>query len=126
MRERDIIAGFATVMGEEFALVRKADAERLVAGESDAQHEKALDGYLSGRVPGLTAEEALAFTTAASPLNFWRVYRKLTQAALAERAGMTQSYLSDLEKGRRDGTLKQWRALAKALELPIEVITEGD
>ncbi|HUG48878.1 MAG TPA: helix-turn-helix transcriptional regulator [Candidatus Limnocylindria bacterium] len=51
-----------------------------------------------------------------------RKRRQLTQAALAARAGMTQSRLSQIESGEGGGApLEAWLALAQALDLPLRV-----
>lgn len=50
-------------------------------------------------------------------LKSWRVARGLSQAALAERAGIFRPNLIDLESGKRDCTLKTLQRLARALEI---------
>lgn len=50
-------------------------------------------------------------------LKSWRVARGLSQAALAERAGIFRPNLIDLESGKRDCTLKTLERLARALEI---------
>jgi transcriptional regulator with XRE-family HTH domain len=51
-----------------------------------------------------------------------RSKRKLSQAALAKRAGISVSYLSLLERGRRDPPLSTLRQMAAALAMPIEIL----
>lgn len=51
-----------------------------------------------------------------------RSKRKLSQAALAKRAGISVSYLSLLERGRRDPPLSTIQRLAAALVMPVEVL----
>jgi transcriptional regulator with XRE-family HTH domain len=46
----------------------------------------------------------------------WRKYRKLTQEILAERAGMTASSISQLEKGLQGFSHDSLAALARALD----------
>ena len=55
-----------------------------------------------------------------SPLKVWRQHRRLTQAALAERAGLGQGSLSDLERGRRMPSFESACALADALEISLD------
>lgn len=50
-------------------------------------------------------------------LGGWRRARRLTQAALAARAGLPQSVVSDTENGRRDISLRTLYRLAGALDL---------
>ena len=51
-----------------------------------------------------------------------RSKRKLSQAALAKRAGISVSYLSLLERGRRDPPLSTIQRIAAALVLPVEIL----
>ena len=51
-----------------------------------------------------------------------RSKRKLSQAALATRAGISVSYLSLLERGRRDPPLSTIQRIAAALVMPVEIL----
>ena len=51
-----------------------------------------------------------------------RSKRKLSQAALAKRAGISVSYLSLLERGRRDPPLSTVQRIAAALAMPVEIL----
>ena len=51
-----------------------------------------------------------------------RSKRKLSQAALAKRAGISVSYLSLLERGRRDQPLSTLQRIAAALAMPVEIL----
>jgi transcriptional regulator with XRE-family HTH domain len=48
-----------------------------------------------------------------------RAKRKITQAELAERAGISHGYLARLETGRQDRTITTLEKLAKALKVPV-------
>jgi len=50
-------------------------------------------------------------------LKAWRLSKNLTQASLAQKAGLPRPNLADIEAGRRDCTLKTLGRLAYALEL---------
>jgi len=51
-----------------------------------------------------------------------RTKRKLSQAELAKRAGISVSYLSLLERSRRDPPLSTLRRIAAALVMPLEIL----
>lgn len=59
-----------------------------------------------------------------SPVRVLRDFRAMTQKELAEAAGISQSYLSEIERGTREGTLSTIKAIAKALAVPLTVLTE--
>lgn len=107
--------------GEELAVLPRRDYEVM---KETVEHAVALGG--SGHVPGLTADETRALIGAVSPLAFWRGYRGMTQSELASKAGIAQNYLSDIENGKRTGDVGLWMRLARALDLPIEVIVDDE
>lgn len=52
-----------------------------------------------------------------------RQQRKLTQAELAERVGVSTSYVSLLERGHRDDpSISSLEKLAKGLDIPITLL----
>jgi DNA-binding XRE family transcriptional regulator len=54
-----------------------------------------------------------------------REYRGLTQADLAEASGVARPEISAIETGARRGTVDTFKALAKALRAPMDVLV-GD
>lgn len=53
-----------------------------------------------------------------------RKQRGWTQEYLAERSGLTQQYISDLERGKRNPTIVTVHELAQALEVGhLELLT---
>ncbi|HLW91606.1 MAG TPA: helix-turn-helix transcriptional regulator [Roseiarcus sp.] len=113
-----------TPAGEELVLIARADFEALRAAAEDAGdaalHAKTKASLARGEQTALSAEEVKAALAAPTPLAFWRGKRGLTQKALAERAGVSQSYVADLEAGRRKGAPALFKRLAAALSLRME------
>jgi DNA-binding XRE family transcriptional regulator len=58
------------------------------------------------------------------PVRAWRDHRKLTQEQLAKAAGISKSYLSQIESGKRKGTTNVLVALANALNLDLDDIVD--
>ena len=54
------------------------------------------------------------------PVKVWREYRGLTQAALARAARITPAYLSQIETGVREGSVRVLTALARTLQVNVE------
>jgi transcriptional regulator with XRE-family HTH domain len=59
-----------------------------------------------------------------SPIKFWRERRGLTQQELAEKAGISKPYLSQIETGKRQGTVETLSASARSLDIPLDVFTD--
>ena len=58
----------------------------------------------------------------ANPVKLWREYRGLTQKKLADAAGISVPYLSQLETGKRKGSLEVYSSIAAALSLTLDDI----
>jgi DNA-binding XRE family transcriptional regulator len=56
------------------------------------------------------------------PVRVWREYRGLSASALAEKAGVSKTYLSEIETGRKPGSVEAYKALAAVLRVPIDAI----
>jgi len=114
--EKDGKEMFAVVPIEAWReLLEKAEMLEDVAaydravGALDRNEEELLP---SGIVERLAAGE--------NPLRVWREHRGLTQRALAEKAGLTQAYIAQIETGRRKGDVGVYRRLAEVLGVDIE------
>lgn len=68
----------------------------------------------------IPAEVVYALIDGANPIRVWREYRGLSQGDLAARAGISPSYLSQLESGKRDGTMEVLSAVAAALDVTLD------
>jgi DNA-binding XRE family transcriptional regulator len=67
-------------------------------------------------------ELVLRLVNGESGLLVWREYRSLTQQALGDKVGLSKMTISGLEKGKRDTSSKNWRALAAALDVDVDDI----
>ncbi len=110
--------------GSELVVLPRKEYEVLLAAAEDAADVAAYDRAKAALaadsdelVPGEIAERLL---DGESPLRVWRTYRGLTQAALGQRAGVPQSVISAIERGRRAPSLATLRALASALGLSLD------
>lgn len=54
-----------------------------------------------------------------NPVKILRKYRGLTQAALAEKSGLSRPYLAEIETGRKEGSVTALKNLAAALQVDI-------
>ena len=109
----------------EYAVVPIETYRRLVAWAEDAEDIQAFDramGELARGEDEVGPEEVARrlFGGEEHPVRVWREYRGLTQGDLAQAAGVGKSYISQLEAGRKTGSLRLMRDLAEALEVDME------
>lgn len=70
-------------------------------------------------IPG---EVVYALMEGENPIKVWREYRQLTQHQLAEAAGISTPYLSQIETSKRTGTTEVLTAIAKVLKVSLDEI----
>jgi len=58
----------------------------------------------------------------AHPVRAWREHRGLTLQALADAAGVSKPYVSQIEGGKRAGTAATLKKLARALQVPLDAL----
>jgi DNA-binding XRE family transcriptional regulator len=103
--------------GERLVTMTAAEYEDLVDARDAAV---AMRDVASGAMETFSDAETDAYLSAKTPLAFYRRHRGLAQDALAASAGISQAYLSQLERGAREGSPRLLRALARALRVRIE------
>lgn len=109
-----------TPSGEELVLVSR-DAFTALQDQLDALlHAQTMAAVGRGEQEMLAPDEVRAALLAATPLAFWRSKRGLTQKALAGLVGISQSYMAELEAGKRKGDPALFRRLALALHVRME------
>jgi DNA-binding XRE family transcriptional regulator len=112
----------------EYAVIPYADYLRLLEAFEDKADAAAVaefqEAYRAGRELLVPAEILRRELEGESPVKLWRDYRGLTQQELADRAGISKPYLSQIESGKRQGTVETLAAIARALDVPLDVITE--
>jgi DNA-binding XRE family transcriptional regulator len=68
------------------------------------------------------SEVVYAILDGGKPIKVWREYRGMSQQEVAEKAGVSVPYLSQLETNKRKGSLAVISAIAKALQVSLENI----
>ncbi len=117
--EKDGRPAFAVVPIEIWERVRELleDAEDVAAFDTAVAAD---DGF---RIPlGVVKAE---FEQDMHAVRAWREHRRLSQERLAQLAGISKAYLSQIENGKRQGSRATLRGLADALAVPVSVLT-GD
>ena len=111
----------------EYAVIPWADYLRLTEGAAETDDQtlyaraKAADEGLEP-IPSEIAERIFA---GEPPIRVFRQWRRLKVKELANRAGISPSYLSEIEHGKR-AAVSTLLAIAKALGVSIDlIVTEG-
>jgi DNA-binding XRE family transcriptional regulator len=104
----------------EWAVIPFEEYQRLVELAEMAEDVRAFDEAVTTKEEYVPHEVVKRLVAGENPIRVWREHRRLTQQALAQAAGISAAYLSQLEQGVRMGKIGVLRALAQALEVDLE------
>ncbi|MCB9982206.1 MAG: helix-turn-helix transcriptional regulator [Rhodospirillales bacterium] len=93
------------IQGQPYVLVPLHDYRAMVSGG----HAEDLPGDI---LDALTARED-------TPVKILRKFRGLTQKELAAHAGISRPYLTEIETGKKDGSIRAMKALADVLGVNV-------
>jgi DNA-binding XRE family transcriptional regulator len=112
----------------EYAVIPYAEYLRLLEALEDKADAAAVaefqEAYRAGREFLVPAEILRRELAGESPIKLWREHRGLTQQDLADKAGISKPYISQIESGKRQGTVETIAAIARVLNVPLDVLTE--
>ena len=107
--------------GTEFVVLLRADYERLrAAAEEQADLTLSLHVLRDGAAEAVPHAAVKRLVAGENPLRVWREHRDLAMAALAAAAGLTQPFVSQIETGTREPTVRTLVALARALRVDLD------
>ena len=105
-------------------VISERDYRALLDALDDAEDVKAIrifeDRMKRGEEELLPAAMVDAILNGENRIRVWREHRGLTALALAKAAGIAAAYLSQIETGKRDGTVETYRKLAEALRVSLD------
>jgi hypothetical protein len=115
----------------EVAILPRREYEALVAKAAEAEEDKGT-ARLAGRArkaiaagaPLLPKQVVDRLANGENPSRVLREWRDLTQLHLSFKTGLSQGYLSDVETGRRNGTVAALRLIADTLKVPVDLLVQ--
>jgi predicted transcriptional regulator len=117
-----------TTGGEELAVLPRTEYERLLAlAESEDAGtarlvRKARAAIEAGQEVLLPKSVVDRLAAGENPIRVLREWRDMTQLEMSFRTDISQSYMSDLENGRRRGTTDALAKIARALKVPLDLL----
>lgn len=114
--------------GEEMVVLSKAEYEALVDAANEAVEDAADVAIYDARMTELgdaapmPTDLTMSILRGDGRLKAIRKWRSLSQVDLADRAGLAQGFLSDLENRKRSMTQEVAARLARALDVSVDWI----
>lgn len=96
------------IQGKPYVLVPLHDYRELTSTNAQTNESSLPDDILDA----LAAKQD-------HPVKIIRTYRGMTQADLAKASGISRPYLTEIETGKKDGSIRAMKALAQALNVNI-------
>ena len=103
-----------------FAVIPFSEYERLLKRLEMADDVQAYDKAMAEGgeiVPEAVVERLLSDV---HPVTVWREYRGMTGVQLAEKTKITAAMISQIENGKREGSLKVMKSIAEALDVTLD------
>ncbi|OYX79542.1 MAG: transcriptional regulator, partial [Bradyrhizobium sp. 35-63-5] len=113
----------------EVAILPRQEYEDLVARAAEADEDAGMVRLVAhareeiadgARLIPMDVAERIA--DGENPIKVLRNWRGLTQIDMAQKTGLSQSYLSGIESGDRGGTVAALRKIAGALDVPLDML----
>ncbi len=110
--------------GDRLVVMPESDYDALVEAAEDAHDLRAVDRFKAALAAG---EEELVPAAAVQrmlegehPIRVWRELRGLRAAEVAKQCGVSAAYLSEIETGKKEGSLSVIKKIAEALGVKVD------
>ena len=118
----------APVSDNDQITLRRSDYEALIRRLEDLEDVLAIDIARGDKdrtyIPAEVVKRLVSRRE--SKITVWREHRGLSQRSLAGEAGIAPTYLSEIENGKKPGSVKALAAIARALRVEIEDLITRD
>lgn len=106
--------------GETLVLLPLAEYERLIDAADIAAADRIKNDVAADRdemIPGDIVKRILA---GENPVRVWRQHRGLSARDLAEKSGLSAAYISEIETGKKVGSVSAMKRIAEILDVDID------
>jgi hypothetical protein len=115
----------------EVAILPRKDYEALVIKASEADEDAGTArlvarsrNEIAGGAPLLPKEIVDRLANGEHPVRVLREWRDVTQIYLSLKTNLSQGHISDIENGRRTGTVAALRLIADVLKVPLDLLVQ--
>jgi len=108
--------------GKTFVLIPLKEYERMIGKGEMAADVAAFDAATARAEESFPIALFDAVDAGQNPVAVFRRHRGMNQLKLAKATGLSAAYLSQIENGTRKGSVKALRLIAKALDVPMDLL----
>ena len=121
---------FKSPNGDEMVVLSRAEYDALVEAAETLSDIAAYDRFKEKLAAGeeelIPAEFVYRMLDGENPVRVWRDFRGMTSKELASTAGISAAYLSEIETGKKEGSIAVLKAIAVALKVDLDDLVRGD
>ncbi|TPP11704.1 helix-turn-helix domain-containing protein [Rhizobium glycinendophyticum] len=119
-----IASSFTAPDGEEMIVLSRKNYEALIQRIEDLEDSLTIADFerklAAGEEELIPAEYVNRMSEGESPIRVWRNFRGMAAKDLAAAAGISTAYLSEIETGKKDGSVATLKAIADVLKLDLD------
>jgi DNA-binding Xre family transcriptional regulator len=121
---------FKTPGGEDMVVLSRTDYETLLDKAELATDALDVAAFRSKRLAGTEEMIPEAFATrlvaGENPIRVYRELRRMSAKELAERSGVSAAFLSEIERGKKDGGIVTLKRIALELNVMLDDLVTGE
>ena len=119
---QELVAKARRLRGQNVTIGIEPEIVEALAEAIEDMEDVALSRSRAGE-PNIPHAVAMAILSGTHPVRAWRKHKGLTIQQLADAVeGITVGYLSEIETGKKPGSVAAYKALAKALGTGIDML----
>jgi ribosome-binding protein aMBF1 (putative translation factor) len=109
-----------TPNGETLVVLALEEYERLVDRADIAAADRVRADIAAGRDELVPADLVRRLLDGENPVRAWRSHRGLSARELAAATGLSAPYISEIEGGKKDGSVSAMKKIADALGIDLD------
>jgi ribosome-binding protein aMBF1 (putative translation factor) len=109
-----------TPNGEKLVVLGLAEYEQLVDQADIAKARKVAADIAAGRDELVPAEIVKRILDGENKVRTWRMHRGLSARELAAATGLSAPYISEIEGGKKEGSISAMKKIADALNVDLD------
>ncbi len=111
-----------TPNGETLVVLPLAEYERLIDKADVAKADRIMADIAAGREEVVPAKIARRLIAGENKIKVWRTHRGLSGRDLSAGVDISASFLSQLERGKKEGSVSVMKKIAAALRVDLDDI----
>jgi len=113
-----------TPQGEEMVILPKNEFDNLIEYNEDMEDVATIELFKERLARGeeelIPSEVVNRILDGENKIRVWREHRGMSAKALAEAVGISPPYLSEIENGKKEGSVSTYKKIAEALKLTVD------